>query len=303
MHYYMADPFTINIFVPEGDPDGLRIIDRLRSSNKFIVFPRTKWEEIKARPEFRGAGLYILTGYDEKYDDDLPTIYIGQADNIRNRIEQHIKGKDFWEKAVVFTSSNDRFNATHAKWLEYSLVKRVFETNRSHVDNGNSPAEPSISESEKAEMKILLAEIYQTLPLVDLRAFEKPRAVEMKVSVNSSNGKDTIVVPAQEDGFNRVFLGENSWYAIRISGGMLDKIKYIAGYQVSPIANITHYAKVKNIELYGEEGKYRVNFDGKATELKDKLANDFPKGYGTIQAPRYTSFSKLMKARKLSDLF
>jgi hypothetical protein len=41
---------------------------------------------------------------------------------------------------------------------------------------------------------------------------------------------DTIVVPAREEGFQDVFLGENRWYAIRIHGTMRPQIKYIAAY-------------------------------------------------------------------------
>ena len=69
---------------------------------------------------------------------------------------------------------------------------------------------------------------------------------------------DTIVVPANEEGFNDVFLGENCWYAIRISSSMIDRIKYIAGYQTSPISAITYYAEVTKIEKYKDSGKYIV---------------------------------------------
>ena len=34
---------------------------------------------------------------------------------------------------------------------------------------------------------------------------------------------DTIVVPAREEGFNEVFLGEDCWYEIRISASMIDR--------------------------------------------------------------------------------
>ncbi len=33
---------------------------------------------------------------------------------------------------------------------------------------------------------------------------------------------DTIVVPAREEGFKETFLGENCWYAIRMSSSMKD---------------------------------------------------------------------------------
>ena len=59
---------------------------------------------------------------------------------------------------------------------------------------------------------------------------------------------DTIIVPAHEEGFNEVFLGEDQWYAIRISAAMKDKIKFIAAYQVAPISAITHVAEVKEFQ-------------------------------------------------------
>jgi hypothetical protein len=301
----MPNPFTIRIYVPEGDPEGVRIIDRLSSTAKFLAFPREKWDEVKTRQDIMGAGIYILSGYSEK-NPELPTIYIGQADVLRNRIEQHIKTKDFWDRVVMFTSIN--INATHARWLEYALIKRLHETNRSIVENGNQPQEPTISEAERAEMQVLLTEIYQTLPLVDLRAFEKVKTIvsqsEKPISPIDKiihEKRDTIVVPAQEEGFKRVFLGENTWWAIRISGGMLDKIKYIAAYQTTPVSAITHYASVKSIEQFGEEGKYKLIFSEPAKKLEKPIPSDL--GSGGMQSPRYTSFDKLIKATKMSELF
>jgi len=295
----MPNPFTIRIYVPEGDPDGLRIIDRQSSPSKFFAFPRSKWEQIKNRPELTGAGIYILSGY-SKPEDELPTVYVGQADTIKNRIEQHLKGKDFWDKAVIFVSDN-KINSTHAKWLEHKLIDRVFEAKRSIVENGNNPQEPTISEAEEAEMQVFLTEIYQTLPLVGLRAFEIPKAIVEQTTESNVSHKNTIVVPAQEDGFKRVFLGENSWYAIRISGGMLDSIKYIASYQSAPISAVTYYAEVQSIEPYGEEGKYKLIFKDKAKKIEKEIKNDLPTG--SMQGPRYSNIDKLLNASKMSELF
>lgn len=36
----MSDPFTIRIFVPEGNTEGLRIIDQLSSTGIFFTFPK-----------------------------------------------------------------------------------------------------------------------------------------------------------------------------------------------------------------------------------------------------------------------
>ena len=113
---------------------------------------------------------------------------------------------------------------------------------------------------------------------------------------------DTIVVPAREDGFNEVFLGENCWYKIRISAAMLPKIKYIAAYQVSPISAITHLADVERIDKYKDSDKYILYFKGSAKKIPKVGLSGKTKGKAP-QAPRYTTYEKLVKAKTLDDLW
>jgi len=302
----MADPFTIRIFVPDGDPEGVRLIDRMNWTGVGVAFPRTKWSEVRQRPELQRTGVYILRGYVGE-DADLPTLYIGQADSVRNRIENHVQEKDFWDWGIVFVSASGGLNRAHVTWLEYALVKRANEANQCHLENGNAPQEPAPTEAEKADTQGFLKEILQILPLVGLRAFEYPKPVAVPAAADPgtrprspSATPDTIIVPAQKDGFERVFLGENCWYAIRISGGMLDKIKYIAAYQTQPVSAITHHAPVARIEPYGEEGKYKLIFSEKAKPIGPIPFGDAPQG--AMQGPRYTSLAKLQAAKKLTDL-
>jgi len=113
---------------------------------------------------------------------------------------------------------------------------------------------------------------------------------------------DTIVVPANGEGFRETFLGVNCWYAIRISKSKIDRIKYIAGYQTTPISAITHYAEVAKIEKYKNTGKYIVYFKDKAKKIKPIKLSEKKKGTAP-QAPRYTTFKKLRKAKILSEVF
>lgn len=300
----MPDPFTIRIFVPDGDPEGVRLIDRLNWTGLGLVFPRSRWPQVKQRQEMQRPGVYILVGTGE---DDLPMIYVGQADGVRGRVDAHYVGKDFWDWGIVFISTAGGLNRAHVTWLEYALIKRANEANRSHMINGNAPFEPALTEAEKADVQAFLRDVMQILPLVGLRAFEIPKAVvEPKAKfppgdvVLPPNKPDTIIVPAQKEGFDKVFMGEDCWYAIRISGGMLDKIKYIAGYQTKPVAAITHYAPVARIEPYGEHGKYKVVFSEKAKSIGPIPFGDAPPG--AMQGPRYTSFAKLQAAKSVKDL-
>lgn len=192
--------------------------------------------------------------------------------------------------------------------MEHALINRAVTADGSHLENGTEPQAPQLSEAEKADTQAFLREMLQILPLVGLNAFEIPKAVaEPKAkSVDAAVSRaivgdiDTIVVPAQKDGFERVFIGDNAWWAIRISGGMIPKIKYIAAYQSQPISAITHVAPVARIEPYGDSGKYKLIFSEPARPIGPIPFADAPSGF--MQGPRYTTYNKLQKSKKVTDI-
>ena len=161
-----------------------------------------------------------------------------------------------------------------------------------------------MSDRERADTQVFLKEILKILPLAGLRAFEIPKAVVVPGAATPVpsvvQDLDTIVVPAQKEGFERVFLGEGSWYAIRLAGGKIPKIKWIAAYQTHPISAVTHVAPVARIEPYGETGKYRVVFAKPAEAITKIPYGAAPSGY--MQGIRYTTFAKLKSAKSVLDL-
>ena len=54
-------PFSLRIFVADGDPDGLRIVDKSNWIGKAPVFARALLPQVKARPELAQTGLYLRT--------------------------------------------------------------------------------------------------------------------------------------------------------------------------------------------------------------------------------------------------
>lgn len=113
---------------------------------------------------------------------------------------------------------------------------------------------------------------------------------------------DTIVVAAREEGFEREFIGNNVWFAIRISASMIDKVKYIAAYQIAPVSAITHYAEVSSIEKWNDTNKYLLKFKGPAIQIKPIPLDKDKKGVAP-QAPRYTSLEKMLDAKVVSEVF
>lgn len=48
----MSASFSLRIFVADGDPDGLRIVEKSNWIGKAVVFPRALLPQVKARPAF-----------------------------------------------------------------------------------------------------------------------------------------------------------------------------------------------------------------------------------------------------------
>lgn len=115
-------------------------------------------------------------------------------------------------------------------------------------------------------------------------------------------GVDTVVVPAREEGFQRVFIGENRWHVVRIQSTVRPQIKFIAVYRVAPISAITHIAPVRSIEPWQDTDKFVVNFSDSARELGPIPLVKGGRVMG-VQSLRYTTRTKLDRAKTLDDVW
>ena len=52
----MQTPFSLRIFVADGDPEGLRIVDKSNWIGKALVFKRALLPQVKMRPELAQTG-------------------------------------------------------------------------------------------------------------------------------------------------------------------------------------------------------------------------------------------------------
>jgi hypothetical protein len=114
---------------------------------------------------------------------------------------------------------------------------------------------------------------------------------------------DTLVVPAWDEGFNDVFLGENRWWAVRLHTSKIPVIRHVAVYRVAPTSAIMHTASVESIEPWRNTGKYVVNFTEPARKLDHPVKLVSKGKVKAPQGPRYTSYDRLMKAKTLDEAF
>lgn len=166
-----ASPFSLRIFVADGDPDGLRLVERSNWVGKALMFPRALLPQVKLRPELSQTGVYLLLGPREDGEGDM--LYVGEGDPIRPRLESHYAQKDFWTRAVCFVATPGQLNKAHVQFLESNLVRLAKAAKRLPLDNGNHPAEPTLSEADRADMQVFLENMLGMLPVLGVHAFEQ----------------------------------------------------------------------------------------------------------------------------------
>lgn len=164
-------PFSLRIFVADGDPDGLRLVERSNWVGKALMFPRALLPQVKQRPELSQTGVYLLLGPREDGEGDM--LYVGEGDPIRPRLESHYAQKDFWTRAVCFVATPGQLNKAHVQFLESNLIRLAKAAKRLPLDNANQPMEPSLSEADRADMQVFLDNMLGMLPVLGVHAFEQ----------------------------------------------------------------------------------------------------------------------------------
>ena len=175
-------PFSLRIFVADGDPDGLRIVDKSNWIGKALLFPRALLPQVKARPELAQTGVYLLLG--PRPDGEGDMVYVGEGDPILPRLQEHQAKKDFWTRAIGFTTTTaGQLNKAHVQFLESRLIALARAAKRMPLDNANQPAEPRLSEADRADMEVFLGHMLGMLPVLGVHAFEQaPSAPAAKAS-------------------------------------------------------------------------------------------------------------------------
>ncbi len=177
----MAGPlqgFSVRIFIPGGDPEGLKIVEKSNWTGQGIVFPRPLFAEARKRPELKRTGVYVLWGPVES--SQLPRAYVGEGDSVLSRLDLHAKNKDFWTHGVVFISKDHNLNKAHVKYIEARLVALANKAKKCEIDNGNVPQVPLLSEADRVDAEGFLADILLCLPVVGVSLFEQAKVTGRK---------------------------------------------------------------------------------------------------------------------------
>jgi hypothetical protein len=177
---------TIKIFLIDGEPNGRMSCELSNWTGKAFKIPRKKIKDSSDRPELENTGVYILLGKSDK-SDKKDLAYIGEAEGIYKRLQQHLSSKDFWNEAIAFVSKDENLNKAHIKYLESRLYEIAINVNRYELENTNIPPRPNISEPDKAEMEEFLENIKLLVNTLGFKIFEELRQVNQTAEEQEKN--------------------------------------------------------------------------------------------------------------------
>lgn len=149
----MAHGKSIELFLVNGTVDSLIIAELSNWSGKAIKIPRIEVASCN-REDIAQAGVYFLFC---KEDDSSDSVYIGEAENVKERLMQHLreyqseKEKYYWNTAVVFVGRD--LNKALIRYLENRFVEIARSSNRYTVLTKNTYRNTVMKESQLAVME------------------------------------------------------------------------------------------------------------------------------------------------------
>ena len=164
-------PFSVRIFLQDGNPTGIKVVEKSNWTGVGLVFPQALFAEARKRQELQRTGVYILVGPGE--NAQLPLVYIGEGDPILPRLQQHDSKKDWWTHAIAFTSKDQNLNKAHIQHLEARLVQLASLAKRCRLENGNMPNTPTLSEADQADAESFLEDILLCMPIIGYGFLER----------------------------------------------------------------------------------------------------------------------------------
>ena len=149
----MAYGKSIELFLVNGTADSLTIAELSNWNGKAIKIPRIEVSSCY-REDIAQAGVYFLFC---KEDDGTDSVYIGEAENVKERLLQHLrdyqaeKEKYYWTTAVIFIGRD--LNKALIRYLENRFVDIARQCKRYLVLTKNTYRNTVMKESQIAVME------------------------------------------------------------------------------------------------------------------------------------------------------
>lgn len=158
---------SLELYFIDGKPDGMHTAEVFNWTGHVLMAPTTRLSAMLARKETNYTGVFILFG--EQEGD--PLAYIGEGEDISDRIKNHDANTDWWTQAVLVASTANYFHKAHVKCLEARLIEEARSIKRIGLENGTTPSRSSLPESSQFNMESFLDYLLKALPALRVDMF------------------------------------------------------------------------------------------------------------------------------------
>lgn len=190
---------TISIYLPDANPQGIKICDFLDSIVKSVSIPRAKLDDASKNPELTQPGLYFLIG--EKDEVGKPSVYIGESEVLLTRLRKHNKEKDFWNQAICFVSEKNNLNKAHIKYLENHACNEAKKINKCTLENSTKPTQSSLTNQDRDFVLRIFEDLKIIMTTLSYPIFEQSKK-RSKINVYHCKSKNADAVGEYtEEGF------------------------------------------------------------------------------------------------------
>ncbi len=214
-------PRSINIFLLDGDPSGIRVAQISMSTIQAIAFRRNQLRRVRETfPEIERPGVYILIGADENHQD-RQLAYIGESEGVGARLSYHNSNeagrdaKGFWTDTVVLISKDENLTKSHARYVESSLIRNIGGSIRWSIPNAKRPSDDAgkLPLQDRVDMDEFVDQTKTLVGALGWDLFRKMKGHAQEVSSPAMN------VAQQADAVSAVFTFIGEGYAAKMVVG------------------------------------------------------------------------------------
>jgi hypothetical protein len=185
---------SIRLYLKDGNVTGIKTGEVVNQTIQAIACPRPRAVELKEMEAVQRPGVYFLFGTDEQTNESK--VYIGEAENVYERLQSHIIKKDFWNEVIFFTSKDENLTKSHVKYLESRLIQLAFSINRYKIDNYNQPQASSLPLPDRDSMEEFLLYVKLLIGVLGHKVLEEV------ISSDNKPGRDLLPVSSNRSEVN-----------------------------------------------------------------------------------------------------
>jgi hypothetical protein len=166
----MSNGRTIQLFLVDGDPQGLMVAEFTTLYLQVLVVPMRQIEKLKDWADTQPTGTYFLVGPDPEEPEQL-RVYVGETEDVLRRLpREHAKdaSKEFATRAIVIISKDENLTKAHVAYLEREFQLLAHKAGK--VNLANPPGDLSNSKRlprpDIADMQFVIKHVRMLLPVL-----------------------------------------------------------------------------------------------------------------------------------------